>query len=137
MTEYTSPTAPSERILSLDVLRGFAVLGILVMNIQSFAMIGPAYFNPTAWGDLTGLNQLVWLLSHLLADMKFMGIFSMLFGAGIILMSERMEARGRKPTGIHYRRMIILLLFDLDRRTWDDSDLETDTRAQVVMQVKF
>ena len=54
MTNLTGPTTQSERILSLDVLRGFAVLGILVMNIQHFSMVGAAYFNPTAYGDLTG-----------------------------------------------------------------------------------
>jgi len=113
MAELTSPTTQSERILSLDVLRGFAVLGILVMNIQHFSMIGAAYFNPTAYGDFTGLNYLVWLLSHLLTDMKFMSIFSMLFGAGIVLMAERMEASGRKPARVHYRRTLILLLFGI------------------------
>ena len=113
MTELTGPTTQSERILSLDVLRGFAVLGILVMNIQAFAMVGPAYFNPTAYGDLNGLNYLVWLFSHLLFDMKFMAIFSMLFGAGIVLMAERMEKSERKPAGVHYRRTVILLLFGI------------------------
>ncbi len=53
------PVQVSERILSLDVLRGFAILGILIMNIQSFSMIGGAYLNPTAYGDLTGVNRLV------------------------------------------------------------------------------
>lgn len=113
MTERPGPTTRNERIISLDVLRGFAVLGILVMNIQSFAMIGPAYFNPNAYGDLSGLNHMVWLLSHVFFDMKFLTIFSMLFGAGIILMTERAEATGRKPAGIHYRRMLVLLLFGL------------------------
>lgn len=113
MTELSGPTVQSERIQSLDVLRGFAVLGILVMNIQAFAMIGGAYFNPTAYGAFSGLNYLVWLLSHLLADMKFMGIFSMLFGAGMILMAERLEATGRKPGQVHYRRTFFLLLFGL------------------------
>ena len=74
------PVAATERIVPIDVLRGFALLGILVMNIQSFAMVGAAYDNPTALGDLRGANFLVWLLSHLLADQKFISIFSMLFG---------------------------------------------------------
>ena len=74
MTELSGPTTQSERILSLDVLRGFAALGILVMNIQSFTMIGAAYFNPTAYGDLTGAYYLIWYLSHLLFDMKMMSI---------------------------------------------------------------
>lgn len=107
------PVTPPERIESIDVLRGFAVLGILVMNIQSFAMIDAAYINPTSYGDLTGINYLVWLLSHILADQKFMTIFSMLFGAGIVLMSERREHSGLKSAGVHYRRMVVLLVFGL------------------------
>ena len=79
---FPGPVAKAERIDSLDVLRGFALLGILAMNIQSFSMIGAAYFNPTAYGDLSGANYWVWLLSHVLTDQKFMTIFSMLFGAG-------------------------------------------------------
>jgi uncharacterized protein len=103
----TDPVSPPERIDSLDVLRGFAVLGILVMNVQSFAMIQAAYFNPAAYGDLSGANYWVWLVSHLLADSKFMAIFSMLFGAGVVLMA------GRATAGVHYRRMGGLLLFGL------------------------
>ena len=107
------PVTQIERIASIDVLRGFALLGILVMNIQAFAMIEAAYFNPTAYGDLTGANFLVWLFSHALADQKFMTIFSMLFGAGIVLMAERAEARGLRPAGAHYRRMLWLVLFGI------------------------
>lgn len=106
-----APIAAPERIVSLDVLRGFAVLGILVMNIQSFAMIEAAYLNPTAYGDLTGLNRLVWVLSHMLADLKFLSIFSMLFGAGIVLFASRLEARGIGSGSLHYRRAFWLIVF--------------------------
>ena len=105
------PVAEKERIVSIDVLRGFALLGILPMNIQSFSMIGAAYLNPTAYGDLHGVNYLVWLLSHLLADEKFMTIFSMLFGAGILLMTSHIEAAGKRSAALHYRRMGWLILF--------------------------
>lgn len=108
-----APVAASERIQSIDVLRGFALLGILVMNIQAFAMPMAAYVNPTAYGDLEGINLWVWRLSHLFADMKFMSIFSMLFGAGIILMTSRNEAKGRPSGLIHYKRMFLLLLFGM------------------------
>jgi uncharacterized protein len=107
------PVTAGERIVSMDVLRGFAVLGILVMNIQAFSMIGAAYLNPSAFGSLEGANYLVWYLSHLFADQKFMTIFSMLFGAGIVLMWERAQAVGRKSTGLHYRRMLWLMVFGL------------------------
>jgi len=107
------PVSRSDRIISIDVLRGFAVLGILIMNIQSFSMIGAAYLNPYAYGDLTGANYGVWFLSHLLADSKFMTIFSLLFGAGVVLMASRREASGRPTAGVHYRRMFWLIVFGL------------------------
>ncbi len=107
------PVQQQERIQSLDVLRGFALLGILVMNISAFSMPSAAYFNPSAWGNLEGLDGLVWRAAHLLADFKFMAIFSMLFGAGIVLMWERAEARSQGAAGVHYRRMFWLIVFGL------------------------
>ena len=113
-TESTgaSPVVQKARIDSIDVLRGFALLGILVMNIQLFAMPAAAYFNPIAYGDLNGANFTVWLGSRLFADQKFMTIFSMLFGAGIVLMAGRAEQSGN-ATRVHYRRMGWLLLIGL------------------------
>jgi uncharacterized protein len=102
-----------DRILSIDILRGFAVLGILIMNIQSFSMIFEAYMNPTAYGDLTGLNIWIWITSHLLANEKFMTIFSMLFGAGILLFVDKARVSNRKPGPLHYRRNFWLLLFGM------------------------
>jgi uncharacterized protein len=107
------PLEESQRIIPLDVLRGWALLGILLMNIQSFSMIGAAYQNPTAYGDLHGANWWVWFLCHILADQKFMTIFSMLFGAGILLMTRRIEERGLPSARLHYRRMGWLMLFGL------------------------
>jgi uncharacterized protein len=107
------PVAEKERIVSIDVLRGFALLGILPMNIQYFSMISAAYGNPTAYGDLRGANYWVWSLCHVLADQKFMTIFSMLFGAGILLMTSRIEATGKPSAALHYRRMGWLILFGL------------------------
>jgi len=110
--EVTS-TLPGERIVSIDVLRGFAVLGILIMNIQAFSMIDATYINPTAYGDLSGLNKWAWIFSHLFASAKFMSIFSMLFGAGIVIFTERALTKGRRPGPLHYRRNFWLLLFGL------------------------
>ena len=109
--ERLAPVAGTERINSLDVVRGFALLGILVMNIQAFSMVGAAYMNPTAYGDLTGANYWVWYVSHLFFDQKFMTLFSALFGAGIVLMWQRAEAKGRSATGLHYRRTFWLMVF--------------------------
>lgn len=108
-----APVGPGERISSIDVLRGVALLGILIMNIQSFSMIMAAYMNPTAYGDLSGANWWVWTLSNIFANEKFISIFSMLFGAGIVLMAERAEARGASPKRLHVRRSISLIVIGL------------------------
>ncbi len=118
LTAEPAPTGLSERIQSLDVLRGFAVLGILIMNIQSFSMIRAAYINPTAYGDLTGLNKWIWILSHLFACEKFMTVFSILFGAGIVLLTRRLESKGLSAAGIHYRRTFWLIVIALIHAYW-------------------
>lgn len=107
------PVAELDRIASVDVLRGFALLGILVMNIIAFALPDAAYSNPQVAGGFAGSDYVVWLLSHLFFDLKMMAIFSMLFGAGLALMAGRAEARGRSPRGVHYRRIGWLLAFGL------------------------
>lgn len=108
-----NPVAPRERIPALDILRGFALLGILIMNVQFFAMPDAAYFNPTAYGDLTGLNRWVWIFGHIVADQKFMTLFSMLFGAGILLVSQRAADREQRPAGLHYRRIFWLFVIGM------------------------
>ncbi len=101
------------RIGELDVLRGVGVLGILLLNIQSFAMPSAAYLNPSAFGDRTGANGLVWHATHLFGDQKFISIFSMLFGAGIVLMTSRAEAARGASAALHARRMGWLIVFGL------------------------
>ena len=110
--QHPSPLT-TDRIVSLDVLRGIAVLGILVMNIQAFSMPEAAYLNPTIWGDFGGINLVAWYLSHVLTDTKFITIFSILFGAGICLFADRAEARNGRSAALHYRRMLWLLVIGL------------------------
>lgn len=112
-SQPVTPTAPSERIVSLDVLRGFAIIGILLVNIQIFSMIFVSLYNPTAFGDLTGLNYAAAVFTYVFGEFKFMALFSLLYGAGIVLMTENVVKKGKKPAGIHYRRMLWLLLFGL------------------------
>lgn len=108
--QVPGPVAQSERYTSLDTVRGVAVLGILIMNIYGFAMPFPAYMNPLIMGGTEWYNMGTWFVTHILADQKFMSIFSMLFGAGIVLMWERAQARNAKFGRIYYRRMFWLLV---------------------------
>ena len=108
-----APVARSERIASIDALRGFAVLGILIVNMQGFARVPSAYMNPMSGSAFDGAEAWIWAAVYVLADTKFISIFSMLFGAGIAMMSERMASRGLSGTGLHYRRQFWLLLIGL------------------------
>jgi uncharacterized protein len=104
------PVSALERLTSVDVLRGFALLGILAMNIVAFAWPGPAYGNPLRGAGFEGSDRSVWFLNHLVFEAKMMTIFSMLFGAGLVLMNERAGSRGASLRGVYYRRVLWLLV---------------------------
>lgn len=105
--------APAARIVTLDILRGVAVMGILVMNINAFALPGPAYDNPRAFGGASGADLAVWATAFVLIDGKMRGLFSLLFGASLLLVAERAEARGHSAARVHYARMAVLLVIGL------------------------
>lgn len=108
------PVLERERIMALDVLRGVAVLGILTMNIHSFSQIFADYINPTAYrAAIEGADYWVWLANHLFFDEKMMSIFCMLYGAGIVLLTSRLEAKGIKTRSVFLRRSLWLLAFGL------------------------
>lgn len=101
------------RHITLDALRGFAVMGILAMNIAAFNMPFMAYLNPAIYGGDTGPNLLSWFVSYIIFDGKMRGLFSLLFGASMLLVAERAEAKGESAIRVHYARMFWLALFGL------------------------
>lgn len=103
----------TRRIIALDALRGVGVLGILAVHIQLFAMPVGAQSNPTVQGFPGGADMLVWLATYVLADGKFIAIFAMLFGAGIVAQAVRYETDGLSSAAPHYRRMGALLVLGL------------------------
>ena len=107
------PVSSAERYFTVDVLRGFALLGILAMNIVSFGWPWPAYGDPTRGGGFQGLDRAIWFFNHLVFEEKMMTIFSMLFGAGLVLMDTRALARGASVRGVYYRRVLWLLAIGL------------------------
>lgn len=112
MTE-TGVAPTSVRIEALDFVRGAALFGILLMNINGMAL-GPAYNNPTIAGGDTGVNLWTWFVINVGFEGTQRALFSMLFGAGVILLSSRFEAAGRTDSGdIFFRRNLWLIGFGL------------------------
>ena len=103
----------AKRIITLDVIRGIAVMGIFSVNVIAFAFIFPAYMNPAAAGGHQGVDLATWLINFVLIDGKMRSLFSMLFGASMLLVIERAVAAGRSGRATHFRRMIVLALFGL------------------------
>jgi uncharacterized protein len=99
------------RIQTLDLLRGIAILGLPLMNMVAFAMPTAAYFNPNVFDGSSALNHFIYSFFNMFANQKFMGLFSLLFGAGIILLSERRKALGKSTVSAHYARMFWLFIF--------------------------
>jgi uncharacterized protein len=112
LADESRPLDERERITALDALRGFALLGILLMNIVAMGMYVSAYDDPTVTGGSTGPNLWVWTIMHVLAEGKMRCLFSLVFGASVILLTSRLENRP-DAADIYYRRTLWLLLFGL------------------------
>ena len=107
-----APVARHERVDEMDVLRGFALLGILLMNIEAF--VGPLLTALTGLDPaLTGADKGVDWLIYVLVQGKFMTLFSLLFGMGFAVMLERARERGSSGNGLYLRRLFVLLGFGL------------------------
>jgi len=107
------PVEGAERLNSVDVIRGVALMGILAMNIVGFGWPGNVYSIPIMAPDHGRGDLLLWGFNHLFFDTKMMTLFSMLFGAGLVLMSDRAAGRGAKLGFLFYRRVFWLLVIGL------------------------
>ena len=105
----SGPALAADRITGLDLIRGVAVLGILLMNAVSFKHGFAPYFNLSAGGSATWLDWAVGIFGEVFIDQKFMGLFSLLFGAGIMLFIERAETREARPVLLNLWRNVLLL----------------------------
>ena len=109
----TGPVSERSRITSLDLIRGVAVLGILLMNAVHFKFGEVPYLNISAGGSETWLDWAVGIFGEIFVDQKFMGLFSLLFGAGVILFIDRATARGGRAALLNMWRNLLLLLIGI------------------------
>jgi len=108
----------SNRISSIDVLRGVALLGILVMNIDLFGNPEIVHDIPVGLpidaftGPHIHINLALLLVKWMFFEGKMRGLFTMLFGAGVILFTSRTERRGSTEIAdIYTRRNLLLMSF--------------------------
>lgn len=101
------------RHLSLDAIRGIAVMGILTMNVLSFGLPDGAYMNPLAWGHGGPADLWTWATTFVLFEGKMRGLFSVLFGASMALVVDTAFAKGADGRAVHYRRIAWLFVFGL------------------------
>lgn len=108
-----APVPSAQRSETLDVLRGFALLGILAMNIR--VMAGPfgAYMYPLAMFEYAGANRTAYLFTNTAFDLKMMGLFSMLFGASVLLYAAKPAGSDASLRSLWFRRMFWLLVVGL------------------------
>ncbi|MDO9071652.1 MAG: DUF418 domain-containing protein [Rubrivivax sp.] len=105
-----APIATTQRIESLDVVRGFALLGIFLMNIEWFNRPFTS-FGEGMPRDLSGVNWLAsWFVAYFVQG-KFWTIFSLLFGMGFAVMMVRAEQAGREFKPVYLRRVLALAVF--------------------------
>ncbi|WP_339700435.1 DUF418 domain-containing protein [Algoriphagus aquimarinus] len=118
MTETTfqefKPLKQSDRILSLDVMRGIVLCGILLMNINGYGLY-ESYSDPTVTGGSTGLNLFTWMTTNMLFEGTMRALFSLLFGVGMFMFLDRLLKKGAgiKAADIYFRRITWLLVFGL------------------------
>ena len=116
----SGPVRGGARITNLDLIRGVAVLGILVMNAVNFKFGRAPYFNLSAGGSEAWFDWVVGVCGEVFVDQKFMGLFSLLFGAGMILFIDRASQKGRRAVALNlWRNGLLLIIGILHSLLWD------------------
>lgn len=109
-----SPIKNTDRIQSLDIMRGIVLFGILLMNINGMGLAN-AYDDPTVAGGSTGWDLYTWIATNMFFEGTMRALFSLLFGVGMFIFLERLENKGAgiNAANIYFRRITWLLLFGL------------------------
>ena len=108
-----TPIALKARVQSIDTLRGIALLGILLMNIIAFANPFAAYYLPSIDRADTGLNLAVFMFMDIFVEGSMRTIFSILFGAGLLIFINKPNVEPRTIKSLFYRRSLLLVAFGL------------------------
>jgi uncharacterized protein len=109
----SAPVQQAERIIVIDILRGFALLGILLVNMEIFIHPIQYIMAPPPADSLPLIDRIVGVLVRFFAETKFYSLFSFLFGLGFALLMTRLESRGMRFVPVYIRRLLALLAIGL------------------------
>ena len=112
----SAPVTASERVPVLDGIRGVAVLGILLINIDALSGYGftPASAHTILRSDTA--DEIAWFLLATLVEAKFYSLFSFLFGVGFAVFVQRASGRGADPARLFKRQLLGPLLIGRSTR---------------------
>lgn len=110
MESRLTPTAAANRVETIDILRGFAILGILVVNVL---YMFDTWFAAHLTEDTIIADRVAYFLTNTFFVSKFFTLFSFLFGLGLFIQMSRAEAKGKRFLPLYLRRMLVLALFGL------------------------
>ena len=109
-----APVKLTDRIQSLDIMRGIVLFGILLMNINGMGL-AHAYEDPTVSGGATGRDLYTWITTNMFFEGTMRALFSLLFGVGMFVLLDRLEKKGAgiNAANIYFRRLTWMLVFGL------------------------
>lgn len=119
----SGPVSSADRITSLDMIRGVAILGILPMNALAFGLEPAAYFNVSADGIGQPFDWVVGVLTMIFVDQKMMALFSMLFGVGVVIFAERAAAKQRRVVWLSLWRFALLFAVGIAHEVLWEGDI--------------
>lgn len=111
-SQTMTPTREADRIAAIDALRGVALFGILIVNVTFFANGAPTDFENT-WSTGNAADNIAHFTSRFFGNYKFVTLFSVLFGMGLALQSDRADHRDLSFAHVYVRRLLILLGFGI------------------------
>lgn len=111
----TAPLEPEKRIGSIDAVRGFALFGVLLVNMYNFGAWSPEWTEP--------IDRLLSTLMHAVFETKSLRLFSILFGFGIALQLEKIAAEPDGAFWIYIRRLLVLFVFGMVHALLFDGDI--------------
>ncbi len=135
-TTPIDPTDPRARIKSVDMVRGFALFGVLLLNMSNFGST-PIWgvLESSGWGGI--FDHISFTMMHSVFETKSWRLFAFLFGFGFALQMLKAETQGAGSLGFYFRRLVILLFIGMAHSLFHDGDILMQYAALGILLLAF